>query len=222
MNFQSPNFAPPIPFALEQTLLCLLQQHDSLKEHELMQQLEQQGYPEFAPSLEPLALFQAHFLLFHILYRLQDKWQTEQLGELSIFTLEIKLHPFQNAPKQPGLVDLSTENLAAPSLTDPIKSYYLDYATYHATQEQDVIELLAQFWQSLGTQANEPSMQQALNTLELSLPLSLKTLNQQYRLLANQHHPDKGGDTQKFQAINQAVRFLRQNLKHNTIIKDSL
>ena len=40
-----------------------------------------------------------------------------------------------------------------------------------------------------------------------------------FRRLASQHHPDKGGDTQKFQAIQQAYATLgdEQNVPNTTI-----
>lgn len=46
------------------------------------------------------------------------------------------------------------------------------------------------------------------NTLGINREASLDDIKRAYRKLASQHHPDKGGDTNKFQEIQQAYEIL--------------
>src|SRR6056297_3998383 len=73
-----------------------------LSEHELLRALTDEGFLGFNPELlsEDLALFQTHFFLFHVLYRLRDLLHEQQRYELEIFCLEIRLKPYRNAAAQ--------------------------------------------------------------------------------------------------------------------------
>jgi curved DNA-binding protein len=44
---------------------------------------------------------------------------------------------------------------------------------------------------------------------------SAEDIKKAYRRMANQHHPDKGGDTQKFQQIEEAYRILSDNTQRS-------
>ena len=46
------------------------------------------------------------------------------------------------------------------------------------------------------------------NTLGVAKQASADEIKRAYRKLASQHHPDKGGDTKKFQEIEEAYRIL--------------
>lgn len=199
---------PQIDPQLETDLLSILSRHSSgIAEHALLKQLSQAGYAVFTPSLEPLELFQAHFLLFHILYRLTDKWQQAGHGRLVIDCLNIH---FQTES------DLDMIHSAQTDLArdDSLKRYYLDYQHYRDTQTQDVVDLLDQFWKQLsGVSTASPSeIEQAKLTLEITEQdeISLDKVNLQYRKLCFIHHPDRGGDTQTFQKINQAAQLLKR------------
>jgi curved DNA-binding protein CbpA len=45
-------------------------------------------------------------------------------------------------------------------------------------------------------------------TLELTEPFDAASVRTQYRRLAMRHHPDRGGDAERLQAINRAFRIL--------------
>lgn len=182
----------------------LLAQPNGLPEHQLLKSLADQGYPQFTPSQEPLELFQAHFLLFHILYRQQDSWRHQGHGCLDIHCLAIKFIP-------------CPETSNHPSQLDPLRDYYLDYQAYRDTQSDDVIALLDSFWQSFGDLVQPEAQDQAREILEIphGMELSLKLVNAHYRRLTQLHHPDKGGDKVKFQHISQAAETLRKAVKRN-------
>ncbi len=194
---------PELDTRLIEHLLHIIRAHpQGISEHALMKQLSTLGYDHFTPSLDPLRLFQSHFLLFHILYRLADSWRAQGYGELQIHCLSIG---FQT--EQPSLAGLIQD--------DPIKRYYLDYQHYLSTQSEDVVTLLNQFWQGFSSQADTQTLKNAKQQLQLdpSATLTLTDINRQYRLLSQRHHPDRGGDTDTFQKINQSAQILRQHYK---------
>lgn len=197
---------PPIDPQLEVDLLNILSGHPTgIAEHALLKQLSQAGYAVFTPSLEPLELFQAHFLLFHILYRLADKWQQAGHGRLVIDCLNIHFQP----ESDPDITPSDQTNLAR---DDSLKRYYLDYQHYRDTQTQDVIELLDSFWCQQPETIDHNALKQAKITLDLPLDQNLdrQQINQHYRRLSFSHHPDRGGDTSTFQKLSNAIQILRR------------
>lgn len=193
---------PEFPATLIADVLAILQQNtDGVSEHTLLKELDSLGYTEFTPSLEPLALFQAHFMLFHLLYRQQDIWQQQGFGKLNISCMNIGFsHNFTAA----------THN--HPCHDDPLRRYYLDFAAYRETQTQDVIDLLNNFWRKVPAMIDNKELEQAKITLELPLDQTLnrQQINQHYRRLSFSHHPDRGGNTQLFQQLNHAIQILRK------------
>ena len=43
--------------------------------------------------------------------------------------------------------------------------------------------------------------------------LDLDEINKKYKELAKEHHPDKGGNTEDFKAINKAHKMLKRELE---------
>ncbi len=212
---------PPLPPQFEEVVYLRLKQGDTLKEYDLMKYLVDQGFSQFTPSLEPLALFRGHFLLFHLLYRLQDKWQQQNKGRLCIHTLETCLKSDQASLEQTAF---------AITESDEIKRYYLDYDTFLTTQEQDVIDLIAQFWQSFGDQSalskgySDADIHEAKQCLDISTTLDpengAKVVMKQFRILSQVHHPDKGGEAEAFHAICHAKEVLLKHLQTAPIIHE--
>lgn len=206
--------APEIPAELEQLIWQVVTQHSSpLKEYHLLKTLAQAGYTQFELGKDALSLFQAHFMLFHLLYRLQNQWLEAGLGTLYIHTLEIRFEPFEKAenlskfPAQPS----KTANL---DRFDPLKTYYLDFSAYYQTQSDEVRQLLKDFWLTFAQQPFQRiqgnlSYQQALTLFDLEPSFSPQTLKQRYRQLRQQTHPDKGGNASDFQQVLEAYEILQ-------------
>lgn len=203
---------PEIPAELESVLLQCLRDQNPIKEYDLMKALVEAGFSEFTPDLDPLAMFQSHFLLFHLLYRLQAKWLREGHGWLSIHTLAIALSP-------PTTLSDQAWQKAQQAITveDGVRDYYLDYTEFLKTQESDVIEMIAGFWRDFeqgGGAANKSSpteLEQAKRHLDIAQStesLTVTLVNRQYRQLSQRHHPDKGGLAERFHAINNARECL--------------
>ncbi|MGM0541994.1 MAG: DNA-J related domain-containing protein [Pseudomonadota bacterium] len=203
---------PPLPEHFESLIGEILNARQTISEYQLMRYLAEEGLSEFKPDLDPLIMFRAHFLLFHLLYRLQERWFFESRGWLNIHTTDIHLLEMEFVPSS---VKGARQELVQ---NDPVKSYYLDYSEFLNTQEEDVLSLLDDFWRkmqghpihSIGQEARS----QAQQTLGLEgQTLSLQSVKLQFRSMSQQHHPDKGGDPQIFRQICDAKEVLLKSLK---------
>lgn len=182
----------------EQVLQLLQTAPDGLAEYALIQQLKagHSGHLPNLPLTDKLVLFRTHFLLFNALYRLRDTLWQQQAHLLQISPLCIQLLPYQ-----PGISALS-EN-------DALRDYYLNLDNLRDTDERDVERLLASFWTRM--QGGEEK-QAALGLFELDdeKPLDMTRIKHRYRQLVSQHHPDRGGSTERLQSINKAMEILER------------
>ncbi|PKM29051.1 MAG: molecular chaperone DnaJ [Gammaproteobacteria bacterium HGW-Gammaproteobacteria-11] len=144
---------------------------------------------------DSLLLFQTHFLLFHALYRLSDRL-TEKGLELHVHTLSIRLRP-----RVPGM--------AALQLTDPLRSYYLDWDQWASTHVEDVERLLGGFVRGAGA-VDQTELQAALQRFGLQPPVTRAEIKRRYRQLVSAAHPDRGGDTAVVQELNAALLILQR------------
>lgn len=181
--------------ALAETLLAILRAHpDGLSEHDLMRKLARDD-PAFGPDAysDELTLFQCHFILFHHLYRLRDELWNKRQGDLAIHCLKIALRP---CPSE-------TDRL--PATPDPLRAYYLDLTHLENTGKQEVLDMLDTFWLRF---VRLDRRAEALAALGLADPVDYPEIKRRYRELAMEHHPDRGGEMEKLQAINAAMGLL--------------
>lgn len=144
---------------------------------------------------QPLKLFQLHFLLFHLLYRLADRIADEG-RHLEVHTLRIVL--MERPPGQPALVK-----------QDLLRAYYLDWSQWADTHAEDVQQLLAGVRQG-PLSVTDDQLADALALFDLKVPASPGEIKKRYRTLVQRHHPDKGGEPGKIQAVNQALLILQR------------
>jgi len=184
-----------LPDTFYADLMIILQDHpEGLGEYELLQLLRKQKYFSFlgkSPAL-PKDIFQAHFLLFHSLYRLQNQLLAEQQAILEIGPLNIQILPYSHEK-------------AAIAKPDQLREYYLELGNLEQTTEERVHELLAAFWRNYIRFDNRAA---ALAELGLTDPVKDEIIKQTYRRLVMEHHPDRGGDKQRLQVINAAYECL--------------
>ncbi|HHH49306.1 MAG TPA: molecular chaperone DnaJ [Gammaproteobacteria bacterium] len=182
-------------------LLQALSAHPAgVSEFELIKWLEAEGQAGFGKDClrGSLSLFQTHFVLFHTLYRLRDELFEQGKARLDISPLCIQLLPLT-----PG------DGFAIDS-HDPLRDYYLDLEHLKKTGAQDVDTLLNSFWDRF---IGNDERRQALDILELQDPVDWPTIKTQHRRLAMRHHPDRGGDEARLQAINAAMECLARSYK---------
>lgn len=143
-----------------------------------------------------LALFHKHFAVMHTLYRLRREYASSG-RELKISALNIQL----SAP--------SALESAAKQLTDSlygVEQFYLDWSHFVEATPDSVVELLQNFWRRYAA-VDETAA--ALQTLGLESGASWPAIQKQYRRLAAEHHPDKGGEREVFTRIRVAYETLR-------------
>ena len=164
-----------------------------ISEYDLIQALKLHGYFDFLSiPASPHELFHAHFFLFHTLYLLRDRFLENEKYVLNINTLKIQLLPYEK-----GEHHLQEE--------DKLRSYYLDINNLDTTSENDVYDMLAKFWSKFN---HVDKREAALAELCLKDPIDDEIIKQKYRRLIMQHHPDRGGDTEKLQKLNDAIKIL--------------
>jgi DNA-J related protein/DnaJ domain len=183
-------------------LLEVLRAHSAgISEYALIKALEKNGESIFDSNClrDNLSLFQTHFFLFHHLYQLREDLWRKREARLDISPLCIQLLPINDTPDT-----VLGEH-------DPLRDYYLQLGNLEDTNVDDVDTLLGQFWQRF---VHGDHRQSALAELELQDPVDWTTIKTQHRRLAMQHHPDRGGDEQRLQAINAAMDVLARSNHH--------
>lgn len=182
---------------LEEDLLRRLEAHpDGISEYELLECLRREQHPVTAIETsdhDQHRLFQEHFRLFHLLYRLRDRCRREGRADLEIGALRIRVLPHAGGDS------------TLPGHPDPLREYYLDWNNLTGTDGAGVDEMLGRFWVRLqGIEERED----ALRALGLAADASFEQARERYRRLAMEHHPDRGGDQERLQAINAAMDTL--------------
>lgn len=180
---------------LKARLRLILSEAGEKNEYELLKILQQDTRlgPLLSTSAgDSLALYRAHFLLFHALYQLADELAQSKQALLGISPLIIRWCDYR--PGQQGLAQ-----------PDAVRAYYLDWRNYGQIDAEEVDELIASFWIDMHRLDNR---EEALLVLGLSDPVDDATIRKAYQRLVMQHHPDRGGDDGKIQAINAAIKLL--------------
>lgn len=174
-------------------------------EHALIKHLQQSAIPPF--DLFSLSqakdLFNAHFLCMHALYHLKHQYAAQKTYHLHIHAIQIERVEFVSANSvansHSGIIN-----------SDPLEAYYLNPKHYFETQEEDIQTMLKSFWEKYLAQDEKYS---SLQILELPEDADTKMVQQQYRRLAQKHHPDKGGCAIRFNEIRQAKAVLDKCFK---------
>ena len=169
------------PFGIHHLLSCLAQ-------HPCLADLDE--------SCE-LALFKKNFLLMNGLYQLQRSLWEEETLVLNIETLNLRL--FCAGEQRSGN--------ALPDAADPMREYYLDWHHFHETTQKDVAALLQSFWSHLDQGSARVEALQVLGLNETATESEIKI---GYQRLAQQYHPDRGGDAARFMEIRAAYEILRK------------
>lgn len=147
---------------------------------------------------QPARLYPVHFLLFHALYRLQD--QLLGAGESVIIT------PMQlSIIRKPG-----KSGQPLPAERDTLRTFYLDVSRYFMSGA-DIRDMMDNFL--AGLPVHKPDSTEAVCAARAlgfdALPDQFATVKQRFRKRVMQAHPDRGGDTEAIQELNQAFSILK-------------
>lgn len=170
-----------------------------LSEYELLQTVSPNTILETLNKPGNTGLFQRHFVLKHVVYILQKELLADNEQVLVIEPLKIQLNTASDTDTQ--AISL-TENT---SLSD----YYLNWNNF-STEEAEIDELLEGFWRNY---AKYIQQDEAWEVLNLDANSSFENVTKRYRELAAVHHPDKGGEQEKFIKIRAAYEALKITLK---------
>lgn len=150
-------------------------------------------------------LYPVHFLLFHVLYRLRDT--LAETGEnliISPMRISIERQDTIGGNGMPGKVD-------------SLRSFYLDLSQYELPEES-ITQMMDNFW--AGYQGIGPSRPETLHAAKLlgfdSVPDSFLTVKQAFRRAVMQAHPDRGGETEAIQSLNEAFAVLKAHFSQMT------
>lgn len=176
----------------------LLQTHRKIGEYELMTLLDEQYGALFPkPDLsQSLLLFQHHFYLRHCLYTLQSQWLADDVAFLDIQLTHLEVLPMGDASNALGRVN-------------ELREYYSDLRNINKESSASVDALLDSFWQQFTQHIAAP---RAHEVLQLTGHETYAEKKRRYKQLAQQHHPDKGGDAATFKQIQEAWQCV--NSKH--------
>ncbi|MFO7850122.1 MAG: DNA-J related domain-containing protein [Spirochaetia bacterium] len=194
---------------------------EGITEYELMTKLSgaHHPFPWEEARTGDLQLFRSHFFLFYVLYRLRDLLLEEKRGELSIFCLKIKLHPYSSPQEEEGTaaeadgtgdhVNSRQSDKAAPAgdsnipaEADPMREYYLDLSNMEKVGEAEVRDMIDGFFRMLESYYR---MEEDLAVLGLQADATVEMVRKKYRTLALKHHPDRGGSAEDFRRIEEAM-----------------
>ncbi|HDZ38792.1 MAG TPA: molecular chaperone DnaJ [Marinobacter sp.] len=147
---------------------------------------------------DPKALYPAHFLLFHVLYRLRD-------------TLAAAGENLHISPMRIGIERQDTiGGNGLPDAVDTLRQFYLDLSQYELPEEA-IAQMMESFWAGYQNPApTRPDALAAANKLGFDgIPESFSAAKQAFRRAVMQAHPDRGGDTEAVQALNEAFAVLK-------------
>lgn len=184
---------------------CLREARGALSELELIRQLQAPPWQIVGPVDygNPADLYPVHFLLFHVLYRLRD--ELAERGEaVAISPLAISL-----------TVSDVVAGTGLPGSGDPLRAFYLDLNQYEMS-EDDVLRMVDDFWAGrVHQRPARDSAREAAGVLGFdALPADFSVVKHRFRRAVMQAHPDRGGDTEQVQQLNEAFATLRHYFRH--------
>ena len=170
-----------------------------LKEYELHKILGGDAFAQFVNNCsDNVILFRKHFLVMNALYELHVEL-IEQGLYLYISALDIHLQGISEHNQ-------ANQTLSTDTGFAKLSQYYRNWDNFNKADDKNVASLLQAFWKKF--LANEEK-ELALTCLGLESGASWVEIQNQYRHLCQQHHPDKGGDALYFIEIRQAYDNLK-------------
>jgi hypothetical protein len=182
---------------LESLILAYTPANSLIEEQYLLSRLGLKLHSDAQQSAD-LARFQQHFVLYHLLYRIQQHWLAQRHGYLAIGQAKLQLLPLNEA--------------LPPESDSGRQGYYLNWQNFYAMTEQLLDQHLDAFWQQLQRPVAPQKIMahtEALALLGLPAAFTQQQLKKAYRSKALQLHPDRGGEQQQFILLQQAYQQLQ-------------
>ncbi len=175
-------------------------------------------------NAHPLTLYQNHFLLFHLLYILQNDFYEENKYLFVHF-----MRTFLIQYPEEGVCRFYEENLArfccagcsqSKNYCDfhhkmignneleelSVKYFYLDNQNFYNLDEETAVSFINGTWEIL---RNYKSFKKSYEILGIPETSDISLIKRKFRILAKQYHPDLGEKSHdKFNEINRAYQLL--------------
>lgn len=154
---------------------------------------------------EPEKLYPVHFLLFHVLYRLRDKlFETGESLRISPLGIRIETQAVVSGEGSPDRVDT-------------LRQFYLDLSQYQLPEE--AIQRMMDDFRS-GAPGPAPAQSETRKAAKVlgfnAVPADFRAVKQRFRRAVMHAHPDRGGNTETIQYLNQAFAVLKAHFRHST------
>ncbi len=188
-------------------------------------QLFRIAFPDIEISLAaPLSLYQHHFVLFHLLYQLQDEFYQERLylfvhfmrtilrpypasGQCQFFDENLTL--FCQTPCFPGKTFCAVhEKIVGETALEElsVKYFYLDQRNFEKLDENTAAAFINGTWEIV---AHYDTYRHSFKVLGLSETADIALIKKAFKRLARQYHPDyTGRPHDQFIEVNNAYQFL--------------
>jgi hypothetical protein len=173
---------------------------------------------------DPLTLYRNHFLLFHYLFLLQDKYYKKNMY-LHIHFMRTYLLAYPERGKcrfyeaDPGrfcrvdnpdgelYCDFHRKLVGDTELEAmSVKYFYLDWTNYYGLDAETARLFVDGAWEIL---SNYDDYRKSFVLLDLPETSSVDDIKRKFKQLAKKYHPDKGAEShEKFVEINRAYRLL--------------
>lgn len=174
----------------------------------------------------PLRLYRNHFLLFHLLYELQDEFYQEnrylfvhfmrtmllpypKLGKCRFFDEQLVLFCHSACSTDEQYCSFHAGLIGDRALNElSVKYFYADSENFYKLDEDTVTAFLNGTWEIL---AHYDRYTESFKVLGLTESADLPMIKRAFKRLARQYHPDLGGQShERFLEINNAYQFLIQ------------
>ncbi|OHD15272.1 MAG: hypothetical protein A2Y34_06040 [Spirochaetes bacterium GWC1_27_15] len=173
--------------------------------------------------VDALTLYQNHFLLFHLLYLLQQDYykQNKYLhvhfmrtflleypkeGKCRFYNDDLGLFCGADSSLENNYCDFHYKKLENEIEHLSTKYFYLDKENYYKLDKDTAESFINGTWEIL---ANYGEYKKSFETLELPETSDIEMIKKQFKTLAKKYHPDMGADShKKFNEINRSYRLL--------------
>ena len=196
-------------------------QHEPCYESQLLRV----AFPELDISqADTLTLYQSHFLLFHVLYGLQNEFYQEN-QYLHIHFMRTRLAPYPEAghcrffealigrfcesacASGAEYCDFHRARIGDMALDDlSLRYFYLDFRNFYKLDERTALAFVNGTWEIL---AHYEDYRRSFKVLDLPESADIAMIKKRFRELAKQYHPDAGATSnERFHEINNAYQLL--------------
>ena len=181
-------------------------------------------------NCDSLTLYQNHFVLFYLLYKLQEEY-FQQNKYLHVHFMRTKLndYPKKNrcrfydehngkfcnveSKEDKYYCEFHEKKIGVSEIEElSTKYFYFDIDNYYKLDKETADAFINGTWEVL---ANFDKVRNCFVTLELPEVYDIELIKKQFKVLAKKYHPDMGEQShQKFNEINRAYRFLIQTIPY--------